>query len=189
MHAIQDFAHDLIIERFCTSMFLQASLHYLAHFVSIPISAGKTNDMQFLRQLICDCQLIKCRHQLSSRQISGSTKDDQANGNVRFLDNRKWQVAHVLGLLYRVTTELIAQGGQDLGRITFILTTCKALHQGKSDHWGGYVLINSFKHGPAALSGIGHPPLDIAEGLVFLEGKCQQVEQPGPNHGAVLPNL
>ncbi len=88
-----------------------------------------------------------------------------------------------------MTAKLVAQRCQKLRCIAFILTADEARHKRQRDDGRGNVEVDGFLYGPASLTAIGDPALNVAQGGICFQGPGGQIQEPGTNDTAVAPDF
>src|SRR5437870_634120 len=86
-----------------------------------------------------------------------------------------------------MSTEFIAEGGQDLRAIRVVLAGPETGLQRQRDDRRRDILVDRLLDRPASLARIGDPALEVLEVLVAGERPLRQLEQPRADHGAVIP--
>src|SRR6187431_1985043 len=91
--------------------------------------------------------------------------------------------------LHRVTAELIAERGVDLGRERLLLARGEAGEEGRADHRSGHALVDRLENRPAPFAGILDVAGDVLQIVALrLECRIQELEQPAAYDRAVAPN-
>src|SRR5438477_4463185 len=89
-----------------------------------------------------------------------------------------------------VAAELIAQRGRDLHRVAVGLPRGEAREQRVRERGHRDVVRDRLEDGPASLARVGDVALDVLEvAALGLEGALRQLEEPGPNDAALVPDL
>src|SRR6478752_4786632 len=81
--------------------------------------------------------------------------------------------------VYGVAAELVAHGGDRLHRRAVVLARGEAGEQRRGDDVHRHRVVDRGLDGPAPLAGVLGVPGDLVEVGVLLDGRDQQVEQPG----------
>ncbi len=86
-----------------------------------------------------------------------------------------------------VAAELVAQGGHHLHGRGAVLAGLEPGKQGGGDGRCGNGVGNGFFHSPPALARVLDVVVDVLQSRVLVQRLDQEVQQPGPDHGAFLP--
>ena len=88
-----------------------------------------------------------------------------------------------------VAAEPVAHRRDRLHRRAVVLARAEPGEQRGGDDVHRYGVVDRGLHRPATLAGVLGVPADLLEVGVLLERRDQQVEQPGPDHGALAPGV
>ena len=79
-------------------------------------------------------------------------------------------------------------GDHAVGEVV-LFAGAEAADERLGDDGRGDVEVDGFGDGPAAFAGVGYPGFEAGEGWVVVERAGGEVEQPGADDGALLPDV
>ena len=74
-------------------------------------------------------------------------------------------------------------------RSRFQRSRTKTLDEGQGDHRRRHIQINGLLHCPAPLARVADPGSDLLQGRAVGQGPLDELQQPGPYHASVLPDI
>lgn len=86
-----------------------------------------------------------------------------------------------------VAAELVTEGGDDAHGEGVVIARGEAGVEGVGDYRGGDAAVDSLEDGPAALAGVVDIALDLLEVRVPAKGVLRELEEPGANDAAGVP--